>query len=500
MEDSIFIQFPTTTEIISDFYCIYEKGTSSFPHNEWLSSSSSSGRYRLQDVRKSCHVHLSNLEHADWNVATCAADHLLFFMEGNVTVSSKNTPSFFITLRGNTRTLFSWGSWCPSVSYLSRCIDRCTTKSTPLHADDMVALHRGITLVYLQISVHLHELHLAQTLSRSYAILPRLLLLLEHFHDILGFPTKRILLLNQVYIMCLLSTDAIVHNVFSRNRASIDFKTQPMCPKSTKRDIEKAQDISKNRQDAFRGFKKKVNAERISVLQAHLHIPFAHRSANELEVQRDENTWNVCDVQQHITLLSSIWNESFTILLKTIVEVSSSSLNSCDKGVFFTTCHDGGESVRSKESPYWDWLKREKLIALRASLELILLLLKRFRLQKNSLEAHVMAQTLVQHDLLPIMIKFLNKDIARYLSAPYAPEGETLITFYQGTLLSPDSDGTQGFSILRTRVVTLLLRLLQRFCKTRPSLVKYQLVRLNSLLFLQVILNNTIFFWYFTQF
>ena len=55
----------------------------------------------------------------------------------------------FVEIHGR----FLVGRVGPSVD-LSRCIGQCTTKPTPLHTDDVVALHHGITFMYLQISFH----------------------------------------------------------------------------------------------------------------------------------------------------------------------------------------------------------------------------------------------------------------------------------------------------------------------------------------------------------
>lgn len=463
--------------LISDFYCRFENGSSEKNSSGW------GGGKELVIAR--CTELLDCIDAADIRQANAAVLELLLFMEGKIriTASTKHLRPTFQDIQNNTALVVQCGGVGSALTYLARVLRL-------VHADRLSLLHSALSFAYLIIVCNMESSECSRQLARAVSEyeeenpLHLLLSVLNKEHSTPGFPTKRIILLWYAWIYTMLGSDEIICRI-KRERIKAATGKENETLKSAADDLDLAEMMLFDSSYLTRY----VNQEKVNVIKQHLHLAPSNLPACPTE---DPEILAHSSALYH-TLFRHL--KDYLGLFKTILSIAcASSLHAQDKQVFFSSRHHVAEPVLddATSSDYWQWLKREKEITAKGITSILLLLLKRFRLN-HEMKAEHLTQILIDNEIVQILIKFLNKDIARYV-ASHVDVGDFAlgqIGAANRTIQVNENGEMQEYSRDHGLIVCIFLRLVLRICKHRPSVVKNTLIRWNFIDSLMVgVLSN----------
>lgn len=236
------------------------------------------------------------------------------------------------------------------------------------------------------------------------------------------------------------------------------------------------------------------------------------RATAPLDAMDDE--WELRCEQTYQLFLPCM--RDYTTFLSNIVTLScGSALNARDKKTFYSrrpssgdqqppmytvTSGDygmgfgGGGPDLNNDNQFWKWILREKTIVLDVACLTILLIFKHFR-ASHMCKAEYFMQFFLENNLLATLTKFMNKDIATYLQVSPSRQDnggdEVKSGFYAlerelEKLNLIVEDGVNDYSLQSTRIITSILRILQKLTKRKPNIIKNALCRGSSIVWLKV--------------
>jgi hypothetical protein len=378
---------------------------------------------------------------------------------------------------------------------------------------DMVLMYLLIVFnTNRQKTVFDRQLYVIATSDPSYALVAIIDCLVQ-LNVLPGFPIKRLLMLFSEWFSAILGDAATLEKlkVLRKTRhpetdpqwMAAEAKGLRLC-KSFKEYTDK---VVIDPQDPFYIQKKKFAKTR-----AQIHAKYLHRPHHEMKsrISSDEElasaSLDVLDDEWEsrceavYRLYISRMHDLASFLSNLVVLSSGSALNARDKKTFYARRQSAAEQMAygvndlndgqetHGEGSYWKWILREKLIVLDVSTLLILLIFKHFRCSHACKGEYTMHFFL--DGLLGTLTKFMNKDLATYLQVS-RQDDDAKTGFYalENELRkhSVRSDDKQNeFSTQSTRMITSILRILQKMTKRKPNVIKNALVRTSSIVWLKV--------------
>ena len=476
------LYYDNPTEWIQDFYCCFEDGQVN----------------RRLDVKEQiiispqeCIHSLEQLEHQDMAIATQAAKELVVFAQGHGlhTRSRPRPGGIFEQLQRNTRFIIQSGGLGPVVLYLRRVL---LSSQNDLDLDE---LQYALTLVFLCLSTaatstsrgipsHSHELlTLAEsTLSLCFNSIQ------NRHHELKGFPTKRMLLLIYVWIYSI-TTDHRPSDTSDTTEGIIKSRSKPEHshnprPKSSPGDRLAIQTCLRNTQDPMLRYTRHVHQERLEIINHHVHMPFADREEKESESKQVQRLVTIDTLYQVLDMSQDKMN----FILHLFRTCSGKALHAQELALFTirpTSLSKDTHEDMVLSTTFRHWIQREVQIVMNVLCQLMLVLYSRFRLA-HTLKSQVFKHRWIDAELVPLWMKFLNKDFVAYTSIPVSSVDNSAAgrrMHSDGVVKSLQSHYDTGarYSLDRVRILTGMLRLIQKSCKDNPVYIQNYLVRPNSI-------------------
>ncbi|KAF0714263.1 Aste57867_3978 [Aphanomyces stellatus] len=375
-------------------------------------------------------------------------------------------------------------------------------------------LNRAITLLYLVVTLTPMSGAFQRALLDIGLFPPRQFLTdlfdcLQHHHNVPGFPVKRLVLLLYVWLSSVvgdLNDLAALKDARRRHHNLPSDDATRLVAKSLKKPIPMPLG---DPTDALYPVRFKAQAARDAIYTKYIHKPHYELAPIALsdDLRSDDQDWVVRVEQLYKQVLLPKYKE-YTALLSTIVAMASGSVmdkrNFFSKRSFSLNEEPSSGQLSTEEQLYWTWMNREKAIVLDVTALVVLLLLKQTR-ASHLYKGELLAQGLVDAAILPAVTvlyapvfsfvtqhgqKFLNRDTATYVQLRQTDESASLrVDMPVPMKRSVPAEDDVEYALAPTRIVTTLLRVVQRLTKRKPSLIRPWLCRAQSLVWLKRVLN-----------
>ncbi|CAK4326455.1 unnamed protein product [Aphanomyces euteiches] len=361
-------------------------------------------------------------------------------------------------------------------------------------------LNRAITMLYLVVALTPRSRAFERALLDAGVFSPRQLIVdlfecLQVHHSTAGFPIKRLMLLIYVWLSTLLGDlnelDKLKADRRRHHNLPPEDATRLLC-KSIKKPVPIP--LGDPATDPLYPVRFKAQASREAIHAKYIHKPHYELSpipSTDKDGERSEDeewVWRIECIYKMVLLPK--WKETMA-LFTTILSMAAGSV--LDKRSFFSkkSFSIDESSMNGSLSPdeqlYWNWMNREKAIVLDVTSLILLLLLKHTR-ASHLYKGELVAQGLVEATLLPAATKFLNRDTATYVQVRQEDPSHLrveLATPMQRSVVV----GQDEYALPPLRIVTTLLRIVQRLTKRKPSIIRATLCRGQSLVWLKRVLN-----------
>ncbi|GLD97527.1 hypothetical protein PINS_up006217 [Pythium insidiosum] len=342
-----------------------------------------------------------------------------------------------------------------------------------------------------------------------------------------GFPIKRLLMLFHEWFAAILGDSVALdklkllrksrHPDVDKNVLADETSGLRLC-KSFK-EFTDPQSAALDPQDAYY-----LQKKRFAKIRREIHDKYRHRPHHEMKskassdveltaspIHELDDEWEArCELVYQLLLPRM---HDLTAFLSNLVILScGSALNARDKKTFYSRRSSAAEQMgyglgdfaahmdgagmgeAGADGVYWKWILREKAIVLDLASALILLMLKQFRCS-HVCKGEYVAHFFLDANLVATLTKFMNKDLATYLQVA-RQEGDdqrTGLWALEIDLMRKSNirseDNQNEFAIQPTRIITSILRILQKMTKRKPNVIKNALCRSSSIVWLKRVVS-----------
>ncbi|DBA01795.1 TPA: hypothetical protein N0F65_002911 [Lagenidium giganteum] len=388
-------------------------------------------------------------------------------------------------------------------------LDKLNTMIEEFH-HDMVLLYMLILFnANKQNPVFDRQLYLLGTSTPTYGLVA-IMDCLNQMNALPGFPIKRLLMVFYEWFEAVMGDITMLEKL--KNLRRLHNGTDPAVLADEANGLHRCKSFNTyhdqvflDPQDPYVLQKLKFVKVREGIHNKYLHKPHAELKTKESPetdlasagLEKLDDEWDIrCETMYRLFLPRM---REFTAFLGNLVTIScGSALNARDKKTFYSrrpSTEQGGYGTPMGENDhqYWKWVLREKTIVLDVSNLLVLLIFKHFR-SSHVCKGEYFMHFFLEANLLATLTKFMNKDLTAYLQVSRQESDESKTGFYAleyeiDKLTLRAEEDMNEFEMQSTRIMTSILRILQKLSKRKPNIIKNALCRSSSIVWLKRVVS-----------